>query len=132
MRQLNIFMAIIALTFIAFFPAAARAANGLDDLDVTLVIVDNTADLGVAISKMDGPNLDDGEDAPGDDDSDDDTDVEAGSGDEADHGMGDIEGMEDDSDDYGGVEDDDADDDDSDNIDDDEPDDEEDDDGTGS
>ena len=45
MKQLNIFMAIIALTFIAFFPAAARADNGLDDLDVTLVIVNNSADL---------------------------------------------------------------------------------------
>ena len=38
MKHLSIFMAIMVLTFIAFFPAAARADDkGLDDLKLALV-----------------------------------------------------------------------------------------------
>ena len=41
MKKLNLFLAILALTFMAFFPAAVRADEGLEGLDVTLVVLDD-------------------------------------------------------------------------------------------
>ena len=67
MKQLITFFAMLALTGIAFFPAAAHAdvtnaGNALDDLDVTMVVLDNVGALSAEISKMDGPDHDAGDD----------------------------------------------------------------------
>ncbi len=67
MKQLTTFFAILALTGIAFFPAAAHAdatnaSDALDDLDVTMVVLDNVGALSAEISKMDGPDHDVGDD----------------------------------------------------------------------
>ena len=56
MKQLNLFMAILALTCIAFFPATARADGGLDDLEVTMVVLDDASDLGDELAEMRGPD----------------------------------------------------------------------------
>lgn len=73
MKQLITFFAMLALTGIAFFPAAAHAdvtnaGNALDDLDVTMVVLDNVGALSAEISKMDGPDHDVGDDHDADDD----------------------------------------------------------------
>ena len=67
MKPLTTFFAILALTGIAFFPAAAHAdatnaSDALDDLDVTMVVLDNVGALSAEISKMDGPDHDAGDD----------------------------------------------------------------------
>ena len=77
MKQLITFFAMLALTGIAFFPAAAHAdvtnaGNALDDLDVTMVVLDNVGALSAEISKMDGPDHDVGDDHDADDDERDD------------------------------------------------------------
>jgi len=59
MKQLNIFIAVLALTFIAFYPAAARAdeePDGLEGLDVTMMVLDDTLDLEGSVNEMDGPD----------------------------------------------------------------------------
>jgi hypothetical protein len=59
MKQLNLFFAILALTLIAFFPAAVRADDALDGLDVTMIVLDGKADLDMEMSTMSGPEGDD-------------------------------------------------------------------------
>ncbi len=59
MKHLNIFFATLALTVIALFPATVRADDELDDLDVTMEVLDNVGALGDEISEMDGPGDDD-------------------------------------------------------------------------
>ncbi len=73
MKQLTVFFAILALTFVAFLPSAAHAdvtnaGNALDDLDVTMVVLDNVGALSAEISKMDGPDHDVGDDHDADGD----------------------------------------------------------------
>ncbi|MCH8249328.1 MAG: hypothetical protein IH913_06965, partial [Proteobacteria bacterium] len=56
MKQLSIFMAVLALTFFAFFPAYAHADDTMEDLDITMVVVDDAGDLEGTISEMSGPD----------------------------------------------------------------------------
>ena len=56
MEQLKLFLAILALTCIAFFPPAARGDGVLDDLDVSLVVLDDASDLSAELSEMRGPD----------------------------------------------------------------------------
>ena len=58
MKHVYIFLAIAALTLVAFFPTAVRA-DELDDLDVTMEVLDDVADFDDAISEMRGPDDDD-------------------------------------------------------------------------
>ena len=41
MKSVNIFLAVLALTLLALVPAAARADEGMDDLDVTMEVIDD-------------------------------------------------------------------------------------------
>ena len=52
MTQIKLFVAILALTFVAFFPAAALADEGMEGLDVTMMVLDDESDLGDEISAM--------------------------------------------------------------------------------
>jgi len=61
-KLLNTFVAVLALTLIAFFPAAAQAdedPNGLDGLDVTMIVLDDAVDLEGSVNEADGPDDDD-------------------------------------------------------------------------
>ncbi len=66
MKHLTIFLATVVLTCLAFMPATARA-DDLDDLAVTMEVLDDVAELEDAISRMDGPDEDDFEDIDDDD-----------------------------------------------------------------
>lgn len=59
MKQVNIFFAVLVLTLMAFAPAAARADDDMDDLEVTLEVLDDVQDLDDAIAEMAGPDDDD-------------------------------------------------------------------------
>ena len=61
MKQINLFFATLVLTGFALFPAAALA-DDLDDLDVTMTVFDSAAALEGAMSEMQGPETDDGDD----------------------------------------------------------------------
>ena len=58
MKQLTIFFTALVLTCFALAPAAARA-DELDDLEVTMEVFDNPADIPGEIAEMDGPDRDD-------------------------------------------------------------------------
>ena len=61
MEQLNIFVAVLALTLIALSSAAARAdkdPSGLEGLDVTMIVLDDAVDLEGSVNEMDGPDDD--------------------------------------------------------------------------
>lgn len=61
MEQLNIFVAVLALTQIAFSSAVARAdkdPSGLEGLDVTMIVLDDAVDLEGSVNEMDGPDDD--------------------------------------------------------------------------
>lgn len=82
MKQLKVFLAILALSCMAFFPAVARADGSLDDLDVTMEVLDDKIDLSIKLSEMRGPDFsgveheDDAEDQGSDHGSDDEQDQE--------------------------------------------------------
>jgi len=89
MRHFNVFIATIILTGFALVPAAA-SADDLDDLDVTMEVINDLASVGELIATMEGPgddDVDDGDD--GDDDSEDESDDDGEDGDheagESDH-----------------------------------------------
>ncbi len=81
MRHLNLFVAILVLVCFTFLPAAARA-DGLDDLDVTMTVLDD--DELDDLQEMGGPGADDFEDNSDEDefDEDDDFDEEDEDGDD--------------------------------------------------
>jgi hypothetical protein len=56
MKHFNIFIAVLALTFVSFFPVAVRADEGLEGLDVTMMVLDDASDLEESINEMDGPD----------------------------------------------------------------------------
>jgi hypothetical protein len=62
MKRLNLLFAVLVLTLLAFVPATTRADDALDDLDVTLIVLDDVSDLDEAIAEMEGPDDDDVED----------------------------------------------------------------------
>ncbi|MDH5620773.1 MAG: hypothetical protein OEY74_01720, partial [Gammaproteobacteria bacterium] len=70
MKQLNILIAVLALTLIAFFPVAARADEDLEGLDVTMIVVDDEGDLEDSINEMEGPDDGDVDDDDWEDDGD--------------------------------------------------------------
>ena len=53
MKQLNVFIATLALTCFAFLPATANAAN-LDDLEVTMEVMEDIGSVGDTIAEMRG------------------------------------------------------------------------------
>ena len=57
MKQLNVFMATLVLTCFAFLPATARASE-LDDLEVTMDVMDDMSDVAESIALMEGPDDD--------------------------------------------------------------------------
>ena len=63
MKQFNIFLASLALSLFALFPAAAMADD--DELDVTMEVLDSIADIDGQVIVMQGPE-DGGLDGPGD------------------------------------------------------------------
>jgi hypothetical protein len=86
MKQFNVFLTTLILTCFALFPGIASAGD-LDDLDVTMEIIDNIGDISDVVAEMDGPedgragddesDADDYEESDGDDfESDDDFDEE--------------------------------------------------------
>jgi len=90
---IKVFIATLVLTCFACFPAAVFA-DGLDDLDVTMEVMDDMAGIDDAILEMRGPEDDDFVGGDGDgDDSDDDP--------ESDSGGFDDEGSDHDEDDFG-------------------------------
>ncbi len=70
MKQLKIFLAGVALSCFALFPAAAMA--DIDELDVTMEVLDSIADIDGQVIVMQGPEDDglDGHDNDGDSDDD--------------------------------------------------------------
>lgn len=71
MKPFNVFLAVVVLALAAFLPAAARA-DEMDDLDVTMEVVDDVNDLEEKIAEMRGPDdvvakggQEDGDDEPG-------------------------------------------------------------------
>jgi hypothetical protein len=98
MKQLNVFLATLVLTGFAFLPATTLA-DELDDLEVTMDVMDDIADVDDAIALMEGPGNDDIEDDMGDDSLDDDHEEES------DHGeIGDVESDDHESDEESGRE----------------------------
>lgn len=65
MKPINLFFATLVLACFAFFPGAVHA-DDLDDLDVTMEVIDDVAGLDFAIAEMEGPDdvgdFDDGAD----------------------------------------------------------------------
>jgi len=93
MKQFSIFIATLALTCVAMFPTASLAED-LDDLDVTMEVLDDTSDIDDAVAQMRGPgDGDDSDDGGNDDDSGDGEDEFDGSDD-----FNDEDGFEDDDD----------------------------------
>ena len=62
MNHLNVFLATLALTCLALFPAVVRADDVLDDLDVTMMVLDDDTDLEGTIAKMRGPEVEESND----------------------------------------------------------------------
>jgi len=58
MGRINVFIATLVLTGFAVFPASVFA-GGLDDLAVTMEVMDDIAGIDDAISRMRGPESDD-------------------------------------------------------------------------
>ena len=68
MQHFNVFLVTLILTCFALLPTAANA-DGMDDLEVTMEVVDNIGDISDVVSEMDGPedrHADDDEREPGD------------------------------------------------------------------
>ena len=59
MKQLNVFIASMVLTMMAFAPAVARADEDMDDLEVTMEVLDNVVQLDGQFAEMEGPDDDD-------------------------------------------------------------------------
>ena len=79
MKQANIFLAVTALTLMSFFPAVARA-DEMDDLEVTMEVLDDPSDLEFNMTRMRGPDdgdVDEGDWQDGGEDADDEYDDEA-------------------------------------------------------
>ena len=57
MKQFNVFIATLVLTCFAFIPTTVLA-KGLDDLEVTMEVIDTVAGVDDAISEMRGPEGD--------------------------------------------------------------------------
>jgi hypothetical protein len=55
MKHLNVFIATLILTCFALLPTAVRA-DDLDDLEVTLEVIDDLASVDDTISQMRGPD----------------------------------------------------------------------------
>lgn len=71
MKQLNLFAAMLLLTSVSLLPATAGAQD-LDDLEVTMEVVDDLAGIGDVVTEMPGPEMADGDgsDESGDTESD--------------------------------------------------------------
>ena len=54
MKTFRLFVATIAMTFLALFPALGSAAD-IDDLEVTMKVLDNVAELDGNVLEMRGP-----------------------------------------------------------------------------
>ena len=54
MKNIRLFVATVAMTFVALFPAVSSAAN-VDELEVTMKVIDNVADLDGEVLEMPGP-----------------------------------------------------------------------------
>ena len=54
MQQFNVFLVTLILTCFALLPTAANA-DSLDDLEVTMEVVDNIGDISDVVAEMDGP-----------------------------------------------------------------------------
>ncbi len=67
MKHLNVFFVTLALTCLALFPATVRADDDLEDLDVTMVVLDDDTDLEDVIAEMRGPEVEDSNDGAGHD-----------------------------------------------------------------
>ena len=52
MKQLNIFIATLVLTVMAFAPAVARADEDMDDLEVTMEVLDDVEQLDGQFAEM--------------------------------------------------------------------------------
>ena len=62
MKHFNVFIAVLVLTCFAFMPAAVRADDDLDDLDVMMEVLDDDTDLDddiAEMAEMRGPEDDD-------------------------------------------------------------------------
>jgi Skp family chaperone for outer membrane proteins len=59
MTQLNVFFTILVLNLMASAAATARAADGLDDLEVTMQVLDDASELKDTIAEMESPDDDD-------------------------------------------------------------------------
>jgi len=76
MKQFNVFLTTLILTCFALLPGIASAGD-LDDLDVTMEVVDNIGDISDVVAEMDGPD-----DGHASDDESDADDYEDGAGDD--------------------------------------------------
>ena len=86
MKQFNVFLATLALTCFSLMPAAANA-DDLDDLDVTMEVVDDAADITDLVSEMRGPDRDGAREGDDVDDDESDDDREDGSDDDREDGL---------------------------------------------
>jgi hypothetical protein len=59
MKTSNVFFTILVLGLMAFAPATVCAADELDDLDITMQVLDDTSELEDTIAEMEGPDDDD-------------------------------------------------------------------------
>ena len=84
MKQLRVFFATILLTCFSFLPLSAFA-DDLDDLDVTMEVIDDMSRIKDIATQMRGPESDD-DDGDDDDESDDDDHDEDRERDESDDG----------------------------------------------
>lgn len=85
MKPLSVFLVILGLTCIAFFPAATCADETLEDLDVTMVVIDSPGDIDDLVSRMRGPDNGNVDDDDWDDEEGDES--EAGFDDNSDDGF---------------------------------------------
>ena len=76
MKPINLFIATLVLTCFAMFPAAVRADDEMDDLDVTVDILDSTTDVDEAMSEMRGPDDDNVDEDDWEDEQEDDSEGE--------------------------------------------------------
>jgi cytochrome c556 len=56
MKHLNVLITTMVLTCFAFMPAGARAAADLEDLEVTMDIMDDISSVDSSIAMMEGPD----------------------------------------------------------------------------
>ena len=99
MKQLTIFAATLVLTCFALFPCLAHADDAMDDLDVTMIIVDDADDLDEAIAEMRGPDDDDiEEDEQRDEEQEEELENDRGEDDDMDDDMEDEDDDDDDDD----------------------------------